>query len=173
MEFQAEGPGTIGSVDLTLSHRGDYVVRAAVALAGAWPDRSYRTIASVAEEMELPLSFTPQILGQLAKAGVAESKAGRGGGYRLARDPHRVTLLEVVEAAEGHLVAERCALRGGPCRWDDVCAVHPAWVRASEAVRGALAETTLAEVVAEDRGLVAGETVVASGHRRARRPRSR
>ena len=162
----------MGSVDLTLSHQGDYVVRAAVALAGAWPDRAYRTIASVAEEMDLPLSFTPQILGLLAKAGVADSRAGRGGGYRLARDPRKVTLLEVVEAAEGHLVAERCALRGGPCRWDDVCAVHPTWLRASEAVRGALAKTTLAEVVAADHELAAGETATA-GPARHRRPRRR
>jgi len=57
------------------------------------------------------------------------------------------------------LVSERCPLRGGPCHWDDVCALHPTWVRASEAVRNALTMTTLAQVAAADRDLLAGQLV--------------
>jgi Rrf2 family protein len=144
-------------MDLTLSHRGDYAVRAALCLAAAWDGHGmYRKIREVADSMELPPSFTPQILGLLADAGVAEAKAGRDGGYRLTRDPADITILEVVEAAEGTLASEHCALRGGPCHWDDVCALHPTWMKASEAIREALGRTTLAEVVAVDRDLQAG-----------------
>jgi Rrf2 family protein len=141
-------------VDLTLTRTADYAVRAAIALAEAWGD-GYRTIREVATEMELPPSFTPQVLGLLARAGIAESKPGRGGGYRLVRPPRRISMLEVVEAAEGPLANERCTLRGGPCRWDDHCAVHDTWTRAREALRGQLARTSLAAVAAEDR-LIAG-----------------
>lgn len=137
-------------MDLTLTRTADYAVRAAIALAEAWGD-GYRTIHQVAEEMELPPSFTPQVLGLLARAGIAESKAGRGGGYRLARSPRRISMLEVVEAAEGPLANERCTLRGGPCRWDDHCAVHETWTRAREALRRQLARSSLAAVAAEDR----------------------
>ncbi len=140
-------------MDLTLSRRGDYVVRAAISLAAPWPDRGYRTIADVAEDMELPPSFTPQVLGDLARAGLAEARAGRGGGYRLTRSPGKISMLEVVESAEGRLISQRCPIRGGPCRWDDACAVHPTWVKASESIRGALARTTLAQVAARDRAL--------------------
>jgi Rrf2 family protein len=101
--------------------------------------------------MELPPSFTQQVLGLLARAGIAETKAGRGGGYRLARSPRRIAMLEVVEAAEGPLANERCTLRGGPCRWDDHCAVHETWTRAREALRAQLSRTSLAAVAAEDR----------------------
>lgn len=140
----------LGTVDLTLSKTADYAVRASIALAEAWGD-GYRTIDEVAAEMELPRSFTPQVLGLLARAGIAESKAGRGGGYQLARSPRRISMLEVVEAAEGPLANERCTLRGGPCRWDDHCAVHETWTRAREALRRQLARTSLAAVAAEDR----------------------
>lgn len=153
---------------LTLSRRGDYVVRAAICLAGAWGgDGAYRKIREVAAAMELPPSYTPQVLGILAKAGLAEAKAGRDGGYRLTKPPERITLLEVVEAAEGELVSTRCALRGGPCHWDDVCALHPAWTKASEAIRESLGGTTLAEVAAVDRDLAAGKHVATppKGHR--------
>jgi Rrf2 family protein len=137
-------------VELTLSRTADYAVRAAIALAEAWGD-GYRTIREVATEMELPPSFTPQVLGLLARGGIAESKAGRGGGYRLTRPPRRISMLEVVEAAEGPLANERCTLRGGPCRWDDHCAVHETWTRAREALRRQLARSSLADVAAEDR----------------------
>jgi len=110
-------------MDITLSKTADYAVRAALALAEA-PDEGYVTIARVAEQMALPKTFTPQILGLLTRAGIAESKAGRGGGYRLARTSRRITMLEVVEAAEGSLVNGRCTMRGGPCRWEDRCAVR-------------------------------------------------
>lgn len=62
----------------------------------------------------------------------------------------------MVEAGEGPLLPGECTLRGGPCRWEDVCAVHPAWVRASTAIRESLAGTTLAELAAVDRDLARG-----------------
>jgi Rrf2 family protein len=154
------------TVDLTLSKRGDYVVRAAIALASAWDGGgTYRKIRQVAEEMGLPLSYTPQLLGILARAGLAEAKAGRTGGYRLSRPPGDISVLEVVEAAEGDLASRRCAIRGGPCRWDDVCALHPTVVRAAEAIRSTLAATSLAEVADVDRGLAAADRQPAHGRR--------
>jgi Rrf2 family protein len=143
-------------VDLTLTRRGDYVVRAAIALASAWDgEGAYLKIRQVADEMGLPPSYTPQVLGILARAGVAEAKAGRSGGYRLTRPPEQISVLEVIEGAEGTLEPGRCAIRGGPCRWDDACALHPAVARAAEAIRATLGATTLAEVAASDRMLEA------------------
>ena len=137
-------------MDITLSKTGDYAVRASLALAEAWGDDDYVTIAQVADRMALPKTFTPEILGLLARAGIAESKAGRGGGYRLARNPKKITMLEVVEAAEGSLANARCTLRGGPCRWEARCAVHDTWMKAGEALRRSLAGTTLARVANAD-----------------------
>jgi predicted DNA-binding transcriptional regulator YafY len=74
----------------------------------------------------------------LAEAGLAEARAGRDGGYRLTRPPGQVPLLEVVEAAEGAFTLERCILRGGPCHWEQACAVHAAWSAAVQACRDSL-----------------------------------
>ncbi len=163
-------------MDLTLSHRGDYVIRAAIYLAQRWDGLgSYSKIREVAEAMALPPSYTPQLLGLLAKAGLAEARAGRAGGYRLSRDPATIPVLEVIEAAEGRLGSKRCPLRGGPCHWEDVCALHPTWTAVAEAIRETLARVTLAEVAAVDRRLAAGEPVVeelpAQGHRPRRAAR--
>jgi Rrf2 family iron-sulfur cluster assembly transcriptional regulator len=139
-------------MDITLSKTGDYAVRAAIALAASYEGGRYVTIAEVAERMALPRAFTPQILGLLAKAGIAESKAGRGGGYRLTRDPGSIPILEVVEAAEGSLINTRCTLRGGPCLRDDRCLVHDTWMAAGEAFRRALAATSLTDVAVNEAG---------------------
>ena len=133
-------------MEMTLSKTGDYAVRAALALATSYDDDGYVTIADVADRMALPRTFTPQILGKLVRAGIAISKPGRGGGYRLARPPGKVSMLEVVEAAEGSLINTRCTLRGGPCQRDDRCVVHDTWVGAAEAFRRELGATTLATV---------------------------
>jgi Rrf2 family protein len=159
-------------VDLTLTKRGDYVVRAAISLATAWDGAgAYRKIRQIAEEMELPRSYTPQLLGILARAGLAEAKAGREGGYRLTRPPGDISVLEVIEAAEGSLASRRCAIRGGPCRWDDVCALHPTVVKAAEAIRSTLARTSLAEVAETDRGLAAADRAPRRARRAAVRAR--
>jgi Rrf2 family protein len=142
-------------MDLTLSMRGDYVVRAALGLAQAWEAGGYRKIREITDEMALPASYTPQILGHLARAGLATARAGRDGGYRLSRPPEEISMLEVVEAAEGDLLLGRCTLRGGPCRWDDVCAVHNVWVGAAEQVRRSLRATKLSDIAAADRALEA------------------
>ena len=159
-------------MDLTLSRRGDYVVRAAIYLARNWDGNgAYCKIREVAEAMELPRSYTPQLLGVLAKAGLAEAKAGRVGGYRLTREPRSIAVLEVIEAAEGYLSSRRCPMRGGPCHWDDVCALHPTWAKASEAIRSTLEKTSLAEVAAVDQRLAEGEPLATVSSSPGHRPR--
>ena len=135
---------------MTLSKRGDYVVRSALALARAWPAGQARKIREVVAEMGVPQTFASQILADLVRAGIATSKAGKDGGYRLSRPPEKIPLVEVVEAGEGPLRAERCALGDGPCRWDAVCPLHETWRAATDALRQVLGETTLADLVARD-----------------------
>ena len=101
-------------MDLALTRRGDYAVRAALCLAQRGGDGRYVKIREIAQTMALPASYTPQVLRLLADAGLTEARAGRDGGYRLTRPPAAVALLEVVEAAEGAFTLERCILRGGP-----------------------------------------------------------
>jgi Rrf2 family protein len=142
-----------GPVDLALTRKGDYAVRAALHLAKQWPDRPYIKIREVAAAMALPAGYTPRVLKILAEAGLAEARAGRQGGYRLTAAPETISLLVVVEAAEGSFTLDRCILRGGPCHWGDACAVHTAWATAMQACRESLRGTNLADLVRADDAL--------------------
>ena len=153
-------------MDMTLSKRGDYVVRSAISLARAFEEGVPRKIREVVSEMEVPQTFASQILADLVRAGVASSRAGRNGGYWLQRAPEDISVLEVVEAAEGPLHAERCALAEGPCRWEAVCPLHETWSTATAALREVLAATTLAEVAARDRSIEMGTYPIQEGSHR-------
>lgn len=155
-------------MNMTLSKRGDYVMRSAIALARAFDSGTPRKIREVVAETDLPRTFASQILADLVRAGLAVSKAGRDGGYWLARPPEEISVLEVVEAAEGPLRAERCALGDGPCRWETVCPLHETWVAATARLNGLLAETSLAEVALRDEAIEAGNYVTPADSHRAR-----
>jgi len=144
-------------MNMTLSKRGDYVVRSALCLARAYASGEHRKIREVVAEMDVPQTFASQILADLVRAGLATSRAGKAGGYRLVRPPEEVNLLEVVEAGEGPLRSERCALGEGPCRWEQVCPLHETWGAATSALRESLAKTSLATIVERDEALERSE----------------
>ncbi len=129
---------------LELTRRGDYAVRAMLSLAR--PDARQLTAATLAEATGIPAGYVPQVMGDLVRAGLVANRRGRTGGYRLARLPAEVSLLDIVEAVEGDGRRRTCVLRGGPCRRDGACDVHDAFFRAQEAVFGTLAGVSLADV---------------------------
>ena len=131
-------------------------MRAALCLGRAWDERPYSKVRDVAVEMDLPASYTPQILTMLVKAGLAEARTGRHGGYRLTRPPEQISMLEIVEAAEGTVGVVRCVLWDGPCHPDHACAFHASWVTATESFRASLTATTLGEAVRTDRAIHPG-----------------
>jgi Rrf2 family protein len=143
-------------MNMTLSKRGDYVMRSAIALARAYRGEKPRKIREIVADTEVPRTFASQILSDLVRGGLAVSRAGREGGYRLSRPPEEISVLEVVEAAEGPLRAERCALGEGPCRWEDVCPLHETWTLATSKLAELLSGTTLAEVAARDAAIDEG-----------------
>lgn len=128
---------------LELTKRGDYAVRAMIALAGDAGLLSARTIAA---EMAIPPRFLPQVMADLVRAGLVEGVTGRSGGYRLSVAASEISLLTIVEAVEGTSRRETCVLRGGPCGRDGTCAVHAAFCSAEEAMIGELDSVTLAAV---------------------------
>jgi Rrf2 family protein len=142
-------------VELSLGRRADYAIRATLDLADHHEAARRRKAREIGAAMGVPASYLPQILALLVRAGIASSVAGPRGGYGLARDPAAISLLDVVRAVDGDLESKECVLRGGPCRWEDCCAVHEPWARAQQALMTELASTTFADVVALDRALPA------------------
>jgi Rrf2 family protein len=153
-------------MNLGLSKRGDYVVRSAICLARSYESGVPKKLRQVSLEMEIPRTYVSQILGDLSRAGLAQSFFGTNGGYSLARPPDEVSLLEIVESAEGSLAPATCVLGNDSCGWDSVCPLHETWRAATAALRSVLASTTLADLLERDRAIEAGTYGVSGeGHR--------
>jgi Rrf2 family protein len=130
---------------LELTKRGDYAVRAMLALTrGA--GNGLLSARRISDAMTIPVRFLPQVLADLQRAGLVEAAPGRAGGYRLARAASEISLLDVIEAVEGDSRRRTCVLRGGPCGADGTCDVHEVFFRGQEALLETLDAETLAEV---------------------------
>lgn len=128
---------------LELTRRGDYAVRAMIALARRAGDGPL-SARRIAEGMRIPDRFIPQVMADLGRAGLVTATPGRNGGYRLARAPEAISLLDVVEAIEGDSRRQSCVLRGGPCGRDGYCDVHDVFFAAQDAMLDTLAGASLA-----------------------------
>ena len=151
---------------LELTRRGDYAIRAVIALG-----RSEQGVVISAPRLAaitgIPRRFVAQVMVEMVRAGIAEAKLGRLGGYRLARDPESMTLLEVVEAVEGDPRRRVCVLRSGPCLWDGPCDVHQVFAAAQDALLAELGRATIAELAVGGDGPapggIGGDTAPAAG----------
>ena len=132
---------------MELTHRGSYAIRAVLALARADKDEVVPA-RRIAKEMDIPVRFLPQVLGDLSRAGIVEARLGRAGGYRLSRPPTSISLLDVIEAAEGDARRQTCVISGNPCGVGEQCDVHDAFSEAQEAILARLNDVSVAEIVA-------------------------
>ena len=95
-------------------------------------------------------------MGALVATGIATSRAGRTGGYRLARDPSSISVLEVIEVGEGGIGLARCPCAAFPATGASTARSIPTMWNATEAIRETLRATTLADLADEELRL-AGE----------------
>ena len=95
---------------LALTRRADYAVRACLYLATVEHGEPVPGRV-IAEAMDIPVRFVPQILGDLTRASVVDSVNGQRGGYRLARPAADLSLLDCIEAVEGPTISTQLRSR--------------------------------------------------------------
>ncbi len=114
----------------------------------------------LAEFHGVPKEYLSKALQSLSQQGIVTGTLGPNGGYRLAKSPDEITLLDIVEAVEGKRSGFACAeIRGNnPClpkkhRAGKPCTIARYMWRADEAWRTSLHSvtlTTLGQQLAED-----------------------
>jgi Rrf2 family protein len=120
-------------------------------LLSAEPAGRWLSVATISTRMAIPVRFLPRVMTELARGGLVEARLGRTGGYRLARPPERISLLDVIHAVEPEDQPRTCVLLGIPCETGGRCAVHDTFTGARQALLDRLGDTTLADVTAADR----------------------
>jgi Rrf2 family protein len=131
---------------LQLTRRADYAIRTVMCLGHEERERRL-PVSVIAQRMEVPRRFLPQIMQDLVAAGLVEASIGRAGGYRLAREPERISLLEVIEAVEGDARRRTCVLSSGACDPAGPCDVHHLFAQAQDALLERLARATVLDAL--------------------------
>lgn len=137
---------------------GDGVEQAihSVTMLAVLPPDGLLSAASLAEFHGVSPSYLLKHLQALSRAGIVHTEPGPKGGYRLAKPPDAVSLLDVVLAVEGPEPAFRCKeiRRNGPDplpaeRFTAPCQINAAMLRAERAYRAELRTVTIAQLIAQ------------------------
>lgn len=98
----------------------------------------------LAEQLGESPTYLAKVVRHLVKVGILRASRGSAGGVVLAKSPERVTLLAIVEACQGTVLADFCEEAS---RLSQTCAYHRAAVELHGAIVSVLSRWTLAEFV--------------------------
>jgi Rrf2 family protein len=111
---------------MKITRQADYAVRCVLYLTRH--EDAVSMVNDISEVMKIPRSFLAKILQKLVRAKIVKSFRGVKGGFKLARTPTEINLLEVIEAVDGPIQANRCVIDSESCDLNRLCPVHPVWV---------------------------------------------
>lgn len=108
-------------------------------------------ISEIAEQKKIPLKFLENILLELRKEGILESKKGKGGGYFLNLPPQKIPLARIIRLIHGPIAMlpcvslyfyERCA----NCD-ENNCGLHDTMIEVRDATLKILEGKTVADLI--------------------------
>ena len=116
----------------------EYAFRALAQLAKRHDGRSLTRLEELAQREDVSSNFLVQILNDLRRAGIIESRRGQAGGYLLAREPGRISLSQVIEVVDPAVLQNTV-----PSKGESGHAVNQAWERVTTGLRSQLDGITL------------------------------
>jgi len=112
------------------------------------PQSELHTARDLAKQCQLPMPTVSKLLKTLLQNGLLASHRGIKGGYSLAREPHLISLAEVISAFEGRLALTECSMEvSGLCDLESSCRIKNNQRVINQVVRGALENVTLADLI--------------------------
>ena len=132
-----------------ISQKAKYALRALVALCKAPPESSLM-ISEISKAQAIPKKFLEQILLELKRAGIVNSRRGRMGGYELLRAPEEITYGEVLRLIDGPIAPLPCLSKIAyrkcvDCQDEASCEIRHVFERVTLATRAVLDQTSFAD----------------------------
>ena len=137
---------------LRLTKKADYSLIALKHLAARYieskPGKGGSASAKeIADRYGVPLPLLSKILQRLTREGLVTSEHGINGGYRLARDPGRISALEAIRAIDGPIILTECFTEHQACDHTERCPVRKPLRRIHEGILRLLQETTILDML--------------------------
>ncbi|MBQ1170891.1 MAG: RrF2 family transcriptional regulator [Oscillospiraceae bacterium] len=114
---------------MIVSTKGRYALRVMVHFAQRG-NEGYIPLKEIAEAEGISQKYLETIMSTLSKAGFVDAVHGKGGGYRLNRNPEEYTVGSILKLTEGSLSAVSCTTQGAAaCSRTECCQAKPMWDR--------------------------------------------
>ena len=128
-----------------LSKSGIHAVRALILLAEL-PKDSYLGATTIAERIGAPRNYLGKLLQQLSRDGLLVSQKGLGGGFRLAKAPEDIKLIDIVDPIDQINRWSGCILGRPQCSEENPCPIHDRWKVVKESYLQLLATTSITDL---------------------------
>jgi len=108
-------------------------------------------VDEISEAENVPKSFLAKIFQSLAKGGLVQSVRGAHGGFRLAKSPSEITVLQILQCVESGFGLQKCVSNSPECVMADrrlnTCALCGIFGEAQNRVNEVFSRTTLEELL--------------------------
>ncbi len=133
-----------------LSKKSQYAFKALAYLTEKF-EQGPVLISEISKKKNVPLKFLENILLELKRAGILESKKGKGGGYYLKKDPAQIKVATIVRLVNGPIAMLPCVSLYFYKRCDNCneksCGLHDIMIQVRDASLAVLENKTLADLL--------------------------
>jgi Rrf2 family protein len=135
-----------------LRRNTDYALRAMMNLTAHYGNEPVST-RSIAAEEDISYQLACKLMQKLQNARLVKSCMGPKGGFVLAREPNKISLLEVIEAIQGPVTVNRCLLENDACSRQSDCLISERLERLQEYIVNFLKNATLTKLLKSKNGV--------------------
>jgi Rrf2 family protein len=128
---------------MKITRAADYAIRLLAHLAAGEVETTSQTLA---RELGIPLNHLAKLVQTLARRGYLYTRKGKGGGLKLAIDPRKINLAEVIEAIEGPILVNECVFNKKNCSYSGKCKVRKCLASVQGRINQMLAATSIFDV---------------------------
>lgn len=132
---------------MLVSSKGRYALRVMLDVAEN-SHGEFIPLKDITERQNISKKYLESIMVILSKAGFVEAMHGKGGGYRLSKQPEEYKIGDILRLTEGTLAPVMCLEENAPiCERVDKCKTLPLWRGLNRAITGYLDGITLEDVL--------------------------
>ncbi len=107
------------------------------------------TLTDIAERQTISLSYLEQLFARLRKAGMVTGVRGPGGGYRLGRAVHSISVADIITAVDEVVDSTRCGGHSN-CQNNQPCLTHFLWLDLSQQIYRFLSDISLQDLLEQE-----------------------
>ena len=129
-----------------ISTKGRYGLRVMIDLAEQDSDK-YIPLKDIAARQDISKKYLEIIVKELVNGKLLTGVSGKGGGYKLCRDPKDIPVGEIIELMEGTLSPVACLLgASNECPRKETCETLPLWTEYEQLVHDFFYNKTLKDI---------------------------